>query len=168
MIYENYIKRLISESESQIITAYHSSNHTIHDFTEELSEEHTGNSSSRRIDAIFFSNIPQDTWGKYTYKVKLLTKNPFKFNMNTSRLSSIEVQEAFDAVLRGDFGYLIEDLVEYAGVDEDVAENLADEASNADLIILYNSNYANHNIEYIVPFKYYNGKSAKIINEGLI
>lgn len=61
---------------------------------------------------------------------------------------------------------MIEDLV-YIGMEQDDAENLADEQRSLDLIVITNQVYGKHNTEYIVPEPYYNGKSAKIINLGV-
>ena len=62
---------------------------------------------------------------------------------------------------------MIEDLVEYGGMEQEDAENLVEEWRSLDLIVITNQVYAKHDTEYIVPEPYYNGKSAKIINLGV-
>jgi hypothetical protein len=74
------------------------------------------------------------------------------------------IQEAFDALLRGETSYIIYDLVEYGGMEQEDAENLAEEWTGLDLIVITNQVYGKHDTEYIVPDRYYNGNSAKIIN----
>ena len=123
--------------------------------------------SSTRIDGIFFSNIPQKSWGGYIYKVKIISQTPVIFNLSKSRFDSLGIQEAFDALLRGDTSYIIDDLVEYGDMEQEDAENLVEEWRSLDLIVITNQVYGKHDTEYIVPEPYYNGKSAKIINLGL-
>lgn len=154
------------ESKQYEYIAYHSTFSTIDDFDPDKIEP--GSQSSTRIDGVFFSDVPQKMWGDKVYKVKIISKNPAIFDMNNSRLDSLGVQELFDNLLRGSTGDMIEDLVNYAGMEEDDAEDLAEKWRKADLIVLTNCNYANHETEYIVPNKYYNGNSARIINLGLI
>ena len=86
------------------------------------------------------------------------------FDLSESRFDSLGIQEAFDALLRGDTSYMIDDLVEYGGMKHEDAENLAEEWRGLDLIVITNQVYGKHDTEYIVPEPYYNGKSAKIIN----
>ena len=152
------------------IIAYHSTNDKITEFNFKDVDSKVG--SSTRIDAIFFSNTPQKSWGENVYKVKIISKTPAIFDMNTSRFDSMSVQEAFDACLRGDVSYLVDDLVDYKDMDEDDASELVEYWSyNLDLIILKNCNYAKHTVEYIIPdseFFLNKGHEAKIINLGLI
>jgi len=151
--------------------AYHSSNYKINEF--DFDKIELKPNSSTRIDGIFFSDLPQTSWGEYIYKVKLSTKNPAIFDISKSRFDSLSIQEAFDALLRGDTSYIVEDLVEYGGMDESDAENLVEQWELTDLIVIKNCNYAKHNTEYIVPNPYYNQLSAKItiletkINESI-
>lgn len=154
------------ESKQYEYIAYHSTFSKINNFDPDKIEP--GPQSSTRIDGVFFSDVPQKMWGDKVYKVKIISQNPAIFNMNTTRLDSLGVQELFDNLLRGSTGYMIEDLVEYAEMEEDEAEELAEKWRKSDLIVLTNCNYANHEIEYIVPNKYYNGNSATIINLGII
>jgi len=65
-------------------------------------------------------------------------------------------------MFRGDTSYIIDDLIEYGGMEQEDAENIVDSWSNSDLIIILNEVYSTHDIEYIVPDKYYTGNSAKI------
>ncbi len=135
----------------KIFTAYHSSPFEIKDFNKEEDRELRAGSSTR-IDGVFFSDIPQKSWGEKIYKVKIISEHPAIFDMSKSRLDSLSVQEAFDALLRGDVSYIKDDLVEYAEMDEDEADNLVEKwAENTDLIVLTNVVYAKHNTEYIVP-----------------
>jgi hypothetical protein len=48
------------------------------------------------------------------------------FNLSKSRFDSLEVQEAFDSLLRSETSYLIENLVEYRNIKENDFENLAE------------------------------------------
>jgi hypothetical protein len=59
------------------------------------------------------------------------------------------------------------DLVEYGDMEQEAAENLAEEWTSLDLIVITNQVYGKHDTEYIVPEPYYNGNSAKIINLGV-
>mgnify|MGYP003440344643 FL=1 len=145
--------------------AYHSTNSKIDNF--DFDKIELKPNSSTRIDGMFFSNTPQTSWGDYIYKVKIISQNPVFFDLSKSIFDSLGIQEAFDALLRGDTSYMIEDLVEYGGMEMEDAENLVDEWRNLDLIIITNQVYGKHDIEYIVPEPYYNGKSAKIINLGV-
>lgn len=145
--------------------AYHSTNTKIDNFDFEKIELKPN--SSARIDGIFFSDVPQKSWGDYVYKVKIISQNPAIFDLSKSRFDSLAIQEAFDALLRGDTSYMIEDLVEYGGMEQEDAENLVEEWRNLDLIVITNQVYGKHDTEYIVPEPYYNGKSAKIINLGV-
>ena len=146
--------------------AYHSTDAIITDF--DFSEIELKSNSSTRIDGIFFSNVPQESWGRNIYKVKILSKCPAIFDLRKSRFDSLSVQEAFDALLRGDTSYIIDDLVEYANMEQNEAEKTADNWANLDLIVITNQVYAKHDIEFIVPDSYYNGNSAKMINLGKI
>ena len=146
--------------------AYHSTNSKIDDFNFDKIELKPN--SSTRIDGMFFSNIPQTSWGDYVYKVKIISQNPSIFDLSKSRFDSLAIQEAFDALLRGDTSYIIDDLVEYGDMEREDAENLAEEWRGLDLIVIANQVYGKHDIEYIVPEPYYNGKSAKIINLGVV
>jgi len=145
--------------------AYHSTNSKIDNF--DFDKIELKPNSSTRIDGIFFSNVPQTSWGDYVYKVKIISQNPAIFDLSKSRFDSLGIQEAFDALLRGDTSYMIEDLVEYGGMVEEDAENLVEEWRSLDLIVITNQVYGKHDTEYIVPEPYYNGKSAKIINLGV-
>jgi len=49
-------------------------------------------------------------------------------------------------------------------MEQEDAENLAEEWTGLDLIVITNQVYGKHDTEYIVPDRYYNGSSAKIIN----
>ena len=145
--------------------AYHSTNSKIDNF--DFDKIELKPNSSTRIDGIFFSNVPQTSWGYYVYKVKIISQNPAIFDLSKSRFDSLGIQEAFDALLRGDTSYMIEDLVEYGGMVQEDAENLVEEWRSLDLIVITNQVYGKHDTEYIVPEPYYNGKSAKIINLGV-
>ena len=165
-----YIKLYENFTNSKEIIAYHSTNDIITNFNFKDIDSKAGRST--RINAIFFSNTPQTSWGENVYKVKIISKTPAIFDMSTSRFDSMSVQEAFDACLRGDTSYLIEDLIEYKDMDENEASELVEYWSyNLDLIILENCNYAKHTIEYIIPeseFFLNKGHEAKIINLGKI
>ena len=141
--------------------AYHSTNSKIDNFNFEKIEIKPN--SSTRIDGIFFSNVPQTSWGDYVYKVKIISQTPAIFDLGKSRFDSLGIQEAFDSLLRGETSYIIEDLVEYGGMEQEDAKNLAEEWRGLDLIVITNQVYGKHDTEYIVPELYYNGKSAKII-----
>ena len=150
-------------SNKQEIIAYHSTNDEITEFD---FNDHIGNNpqSSTRMEGIYFSNVPQKSWGENIYKVKIITQNPIRWDMSNTRFDSLSVQEAFDALLKDETGWVQEDLVEYQDMDEDEAWELTGWWSeNADLIILENCNYAKHNIEYIIPSPNYNGHLAKIV-----
>lgn len=146
--------------------AYHSTNSKIDDF--DFNDIELKPNSSTRIDGIFFSNVLQTSWGDYVYKVKIISQNPAIFDLSKSRFDSLGIQEAFDALLRGDTSYLINDLVEYGDMEQEDAEILIERWIDLDLIVITNQVYAKHNTEYIIPEPYYNGKSAKIINLGLV
>lgn len=139
---------------------YHSTDFKIENFN--FNDIQIKANSSTRIDGIFFSNTPQHSWGEYLYKVKIVSKNPAIFDLKYSRFDSLGIQESFDALLRGDVQYMIDDLVDYGGMEQDDAESLVDKWCDLDLIVIKNEVYANHDIEYIVP-DLYNRKSAKII-----
>ena len=145
--------------------AYHSTNSKIDKF--DFDKIELKPNSSTRIDGMFFSNVPQTSWGDYVYKVKIISQNPAIFDLSKSRFDSLGIQEAFDALLRGDTSYMIDDLVEYGGMEQGDAENLVDEWRSLDLIVITNQVYGKHDTEYIVTEPYYNGKSAKIINLGV-
>jgi hypothetical protein len=145
--------------------AYHSSNSKIDKF--DFDKIELKPNSSTRMDGMFFSNIPQTSWGDYVYKVKIISQNPAIFDLSKSRFDSLGIQEAFDALLRGDTSYIIDDLVEYGDMEQEAAENLAEEWTSLDLIVITNQVYGKHDTEYIVPEPYYNGNSAKIINLGV-
>lgn len=144
---------------------YHSTDSKIDDF--DFDKIELKPNSSTRIDGMFFSNVPQTSWGDYVYKVKIISQNPAIFDLSKSRFDSLGVQEAFDVLLRGETSYMIEDLVEYGGMEQEDAENLVDEWKNLDLIVIRNQVYGKHDTEYIVLEPYYNGKSANIINLGV-
>ena len=161
------IREFLNEqvSDNKKFITYHSTNSKIDNF--DFNKIELKSNSSTRIDGMFFSNIPQKSWGEYVYKVKIISQNPAIFDLSKSRFDSLGIQEAFDALLRGDTSYMIEDLVEYGGMEQEDAENLAEEWRKLDLIVITNQVYGKHDTEYIVPEPYYNGKSAKIINLGL-
>lgn len=146
--------------------AYHSTDTKIETFNFNQVEIKPG--SSTRIDGIFFSDISQTSWGEFVYKVKLISTNPAIYDLSKSGFDSLGIQEAFDALLRGETSYIISDLIEYGGMDEVDAENLAENWQYLDLIVIINQVYGEHNVEYIAPDPYYNGNSANIINLGLI
>ena len=156
------IREFLNEqvSGSKAFIGYHSTNSKIDNF--DFDKIELKPNSSTRIDGMFFSNTPQTSWGDYIYKVKIISQNPVFFDLSKSRFDSLGIQEAFDALLRGDTSYMIEDLVEYGGMELEDAENLVDEWRNLDLIVITNQVYGKHDIEYIVPELYYNGNSAKI------
>jgi hypothetical protein len=52
--------------------AYHSTDFKIDEFDFDKIELKAN--SSTRIDGIFFSNVPQNSWGNYVYKVKIISK----------------------------------------------------------------------------------------------
>jgi len=162
------IRKCLNEQSinSNEFIAYHSSNSKIDKF--DFSKIETKPNSSTRIDGMFFSDTPQKSWGDYVYKVKLISTNPSIFDLSKSRFDSLGIQEAFDALLRGETSYMIDDLVEYGGMEQEDAENLTEQWIKTDLIIIENEIYASHKTEYIVPESYYNGNSAKIINLGLV
>ena len=182
--YKDFLLENINQHNEYIV--YHSSDSVIKEFN--FDDVELKANSSTNIDGIFFSDIPQKSWGGFTYKVKLVSKNPIIFDISKSRFDSIGVQEAFDALFRGETSYIIEDLLEYNSdyfIDSDdyeydeeyeqavsenteTVENMVQEWTKADLIIITNCNYAKHKTEYIVPEPYYNGNSAKMINLGLI
>ena len=155
-------EQLVNEKE---FIAYHSTNSKIDNF--DFDKIELKPNSSTTIDGIFFSNVPQTSWGEYVYKVKIISQNPAIFDLSKSRFDSLGIQEAFDALLRGETSYMIEDLIEYGGMEQEDAENLVEEWINLDLIVITNQVYAKHDTEYIVPEPYYNGKSAKVINLGV-
>ena len=154
-------------SESQEIIAYHSSHHdNITDFN--FNEYYSNPGSSTRIDGIFFSNVPQHSWGDTLYKVKIITKNPVIYDLRESKFDSLSIQEAFDALLRGETYYIKNDLMNenenYEEMEEDDIWDVVESwRKNLDLIIINGENYAQHNTEYIVPNSHYNTHSAKII-----
>lgn len=157
----NEFKKILESTDSNYeYIVYHSSNSIIDEF--DFNNIVIKPNSSTRIDGIFFSDIPQKSWGEYIYKVKLSAKNPAIFDISKSRFDSLSVQEAFDALLRGDTSYMFEDLVEYGGMDESEAEYMIEQWLTLDLIVIENCNYARHNTEYIVPAPYYNKMSAEI------
>jgi len=158
-----YLNEQMSNNKEFI--AYHSTNSKIDDF--DFDKIELKPNSSTRIDGMFFSNIPQTSWGDYVYKVKIISQNPAIFDLSKSRFDSLGIQEAFDALLRGDTSYIIDDLVEYGDMEQEAAENLAEEWTSLDLIVITNQVYGKHDTEYIVPEPYYNGNSAKIINLGV-
>ena len=160
---KEYLNEQVSGNKEFI--GYHSTNSKIDNF--DFDKIELKPNSSTRIDGIFFSNVPQTSWGDYTYKVKIISENPAIFDLSKSRFDSLGIQESFEALLRGDTSYMIEDLVEYGGMEQEEAESLVDEWINLDLIVITNQVYGKHDIEYIVPEPYYNGKSAKIINLGV-
>ena len=165
------IREFLNEqvSDNKKFIAYHSTNSKIDDFDFDKIELKAN--SSTRIDGIFFSNVPQTSWGDYVYKVKIISQNPAIFDLSKSRFDSLGIQEAFSALLAGETSYMIEDLVEYGGMEQEDAENLAEEWRSLDLIVIKNQVYAKHDTEYIVPEPDFgrggHGDSAKIINLGL-
>lgn len=166
-IHTKFIQFLNENVNKTEFIGYHSTDDEIDKFNFDDISIKAG--SSTRIDGIFFSNTPQTSWGDNIYKVKIISKNPVFFDLRKSRFDSLGIQEAFDALLRGDTFYMIEDLVEYGGMEYENAENLAEDwKEKLDLIIIKNQVYAKHNVEYIVLDSYYNGNSAKIINMGLV
>lgn len=98
-----FINKIITESlnEQNInkneFIAYHSTDSEINDFS--FDGIKIKPNSSTRIDGIFFSDIPQKSWGENIYKVKLISKNPAIFDLSKSRFDSLGIQEAFDALL---------------------------------------------------------------------
>lgn len=160
---KEYLNEQVSGNKEFI--GYHSTNSKMDNF--DFDKIELKPNSSTRIDGIFFSNVPQTSWGDYVYKVKIISQNPAIFDLSKSRFDSLGIQEAFDALLRGDTSYMIEDLVEYGGMEQEDAENLVEEWRSLDLIVITNQVYTKHDTEYIVPEPYYNGKSAKIINLGV-
>lgn len=171
--FRKFIRNTLEESDSvnkHEYIAYHSTNEIISDFDFEYRAKA---GSSTRIDGVFFSDIPQKSWGDNVYKVKIISKYPIEYDLNKSRFDSLSVQEAFDALLRGETGYIKEDLEnrneDYDDYIDDELWDLVDSWSkNLDLIIVKNVNYVDHKIEYIVPTPRFNGHSAEIINLGLI
>lgn len=162
------IREYLSEQSinSNEFIVYHSSNSKIDNF--DFDKIEIKPNSSTRIDGIFFSDTPQKSWGDYVYKVKLISTNPAIFDISKSRFDSLGIQEAFDSLFRGETSYMIEDLFEYGDMDQEDADELVEQWTKADLIIIENEVYANHKTEYIVPDPYYNGNSAKIVNLGLV
>jgi hypothetical protein len=156
-------KDFILESKSgQEIIAYHSSPYDIDEFN--FDDIEIGTQSSTRMEAIYFSNIPQHSWGKNLYKVKIITQNPIIWDMDNTRFDSLSVQEAFDLLLNNSTEWVENDLIDYQDMSKDEAFDLTEWWSeHADLLILKNCVYARHTIEYIVPSPKYNGHSAKII-----
>ena len=149
--------------------AYHSTYSEIDEF--DFDKIELKPNSSTRISGIFFSNVPQTSWGDFLYKVKIISKKPAFFDLSKSRFDSLGIQEAFDALLRGETSYMIEDLVDYGDMEQEEAEDLVEEWRKLDLIVITNQVYAKHDIEYIVPEPDYSrgghGDSAKIIILGV-
>jgi len=169
----NFIKKILLESQHypnkpQEFIAYHSTDYEINKFDFENIELKPN--SSARIDGIFFSDIPQNSWGENIYKVKIISQYPIFFDLSKSRFDSLSIQEAFDALFRESGSYLIDDLIDHYDMEQNEAEVLVydDWKPNLDLIVITNEVYAKHNVEFIVPNPNYNGHSAKIINLGKI
>jgi hypothetical protein len=183
---ENQYNQLLNvKPQEREFIAYHSTDYQIKDF--DFNEVQMKSQSSTRINGIFFSNIPQKSWGDLTYKVKLISKNPCVFDLSKSRFDSLSVQEAFDANYKGMPSYLIEDLLEYNEDylidpedynDEDEyqmavennkenVENLVESWQSSDLLIITNQNYAKHDVEYIAISPDYGVQPCQIVNLGL-
>ena len=84
---------LENQSQTQEIIAYHSSPYEITKFN--FDDIQTNPGSSTRMDALYFSNIPQNSWGENLYKVKIISENPAIFDLTQSRFDSL-----FRAILR--------------------------------------------------------------------
>ena len=146
------------------VIAYHSSDSKITKFN--VDKRKIKPNSSTAIAGLFFSDVPQTTWGKFVYKVQIHFNTPAVFDMNKSTFNSQTVQEAFDAFLRGETSYLQDDLEKCnSGFN---ADEIIQKWRKLDFIVLKNCNYAKHRIEYIVPASSYNGIVAKIVNLGLV
>lgn len=64
-----YLKLFEDFKNTHEYIAYHSTNDTITNFNFKDSDSKAG--SSTRIDAIFFSNTPQTSWGENVYELQL-------------------------------------------------------------------------------------------------
>ena len=151
--------------------AYHSSEDEIDDFN--FNEYRGKAGSSTRIDAIFFSDVPQKSWGDNIYKVKIISEYPVIYDLYKSYFDSMSIQEAFDALLRQETYYIKNDMENYNEDYEDYSDNqlwdiVTKWSEKLDLIIIKGEVYAKHKIEFIVPNPRYNSHSAKIINLGKI
>jgi len=131
---KEYLNEQVSGNKEFI--GYHSTNSKIDNF--DFGKIELKPNSSTRIDGFFFSNVQQTSWGDYVYKVKIISQNPAIFDLSKSRYDSLGIQEVFDALLRGETSYMIEDLVEYGGMEQDDAENLVNEWGSLDLIVITN------------------------------
>jgi hypothetical protein len=159
--FKSFLNETIKTNNNKEFIVYHSTDSKIDEF--DFNKIELKPNSSTRIDGIFFSNIPQTSWGENIYKVKIISQNPAIFDLSKSKFDSLGIQEAFDALLRGETSYIIDDLVEYGDLKQEDAENLVEQWINLDLIVIKNEVYGKHDIEYIVPELYYNGKNAEII-----
>lgn len=146
---------------------YHSSDSDFQKFSFDTIEYGSGSRNSTRIEGMFFSDSPQQSWGDTLYKVEILSRYPVNFDLSKSRFDSLGIQEAFDALFRGETSYLINDLLEYNdeyNEDYDLVEDLVEEwRKKCDLIIIENQVYASHKTEYIIPSPDY-GLSPAIVN----
>ena len=83
-IIKKAIREVLNEGlNNKEFIAYHSSYSKIDDF--DFDKIEIKPNSSTRIDALFFSDTPQKSWGDYLYKVKIISNNLkfdklFKFN----------------------------------------------------------------------------------------
>lgn len=168
-VINDFLKENNNQNANGII-AYHSTD----DFIDDFDFDYRGKAgSSTRMDGVFFSDIPQKSWGDNVYKVKIISIYKVTYDLDKSRFDSLSVQEAFDALLRGETAYVKEDLensnIDYEEYTEDMLWDLTDDwRKNLDLIIVKNTHYVNHKVEYIVPSPKYNGHSAIIMNLGLV
>ena len=106
---------------------------------------------STRIDGLFFSATPQKSFGGKEMTLWIRPKRVFRYDISNSRHDSMSIQEAIDAAVRGDIGYLVEDMVEYGGMEQQEAEQKASEAEGSDVFIVSGERYAEHDTEIIVP-----------------
>lgn len=135
----SYVKELV----------YHSSNEFFDEF--DMTFIHTGNRSTY-LEGFYFSDTLQKSFGEYNCSVWLNITNPIIYDLSESRFDSISIQEAIDAMLRGETSYIIEDLIEYGSYDEEYTNKLVDDwYNNSDGAIIKNVNYTTtHNTEYII------------------
>jgi hypothetical protein len=128
---------------------YHSSNKMFDKF--DIDFIHSGNRSTY-LEGFYFSNTLQKSFGEYSCSVWLNMTNPIIYDLAESRFDSISIQEAIDAMLRGETSYIINDLIEYGGYEEDYANQLVDNwYDNSDGAIIKNMNYTTtHNTEFII------------------
>lgn len=148
------LKDFLNEQQNNnVFIAYHSSHDDISNFNHD--DISYNPQSSTRMEAIYFSNIPQSSWGNILYKVRIISKNPLYYDLNKSYYDSLGIQEVFNEFLSGNDSYLFDDLIKYGGLDKHEAKNFIKKHKNPDLIILNGVKYARHDIEYIVPSKRY-------------